>query len=378
MGSWGGLDRASVGHGADVTRRAKRAIEAVAGCGPMLELVTGDSTLADEVLAATAALGLEVRRVGEPGQVQGSGLVLVGTDAASAAVGAQWVERARACVVGRDACEVARWSVPLRAQVMVLPDQAPALTALLAAEVTGRGRGRAHVVAVVGGSGGVGVSTLVVGLAEAAVVAGLRAVVVDLDELGPGIDLVAGAEQGQGWRWPTLARASGEVANLTGSLVSCRGFDVLALERAGVGGEMAMLPNGLAVASVVRSLAGSHDLVLLDCGRGIGAVAVAGLEVAARVVVVASNRVTATAAARQVVVRLGRALAGRGSCVVRGGSGGLTGSEVAEWLGLPLLGLIPGDHALVSLIEQGSGPGGGRRWRIAVQEVLTALGVGHG
>ena len=64
------------------------------------------------------------------------------------------------------------------------------------------GRRRGAAVAVVGGCGGAGASVLAAALAVTAVRHGGRALLVDCDPLGGGLDLVLGAEHVAGLRWP--------------------------------------------------------------------------------------------------------------------------------------------------------------------------------
>ena len=80
-----------------------------------------------------------------------------------------------------------------------------------------------------GRSGGAGASTLAAALAQHARDAGSRAVLVDLDPLGGGLDLMLGAETATGARWDELAGITGRVDDrvLLDALPSADGLPLL-------------------------------------------------------------------------------------------------------------------------------------------------------
>ena len=164
-------------------------------------------------------------------------------------------------LTGFDAGQLAAWSVPLGAEVICLPEGEALLSHALGAQ-TGPG---APVVAVVGGHGGSGASTLAAGVAFAAVRGGRSCALVDLDANGGGLDLLLGAERLAGWRWPRLSSARGEVGDLREFLPVVDGVTLVSAARPS-GGERVEPPDIAAVESVVGSLARHHDLVVLDAG----------------------------------------------------------------------------------------------------------------
>ena len=91
-----------------------------------------------------------------------------------------------------------------------LPGAEALLVDRLAAAATGR-RGAATV-AVVGGRGGAGASTLACALARDGGSSAGAVMLVDADPLGGGLDLLLGAEGVPGLRWPDLAEARGRAA----------------------------------------------------------------------------------------------------------------------------------------------------------------------
>src|SRR6185312_17116098 len=91
-------------------------------------------------------------------------------------------------------------------------------------------RGRVHsMIGVIGGNGGVGASTFAAVLAWAAV----SGVLVDLDPVGGGVDVLLGIERAPGARWSGLRLDGGRLAPevLTAGLPRWAGVPVLAADR---------------------------------------------------------------------------------------------------------------------------------------------------
>lgn len=84
---------------------------------------------------------------------------------------------------------------------------------------------------------------------------------VELDPHAGGVDLLLGIERTDGWRWPELASARGVTTDLGSHLPSIDGVEVVSAGRVGV-----QVPPA-ARRAVVDSLAGDHDLVVVDPGH---------------------------------------------------------------------------------------------------------------
>mgnify|MGYP001618590446 CR=1 FL=1 len=330
-------------------------------------LVTDDGPVRDAVESTAAALGLRVAVVTgvEEALVRWASarVVLVGGDRAAGLASVGPRRRPHVYVVGFDPVELGTWSMPLGAEVIPLPHGVAWLTGVLAADAGSATR----TVAVVGGSGGVGASTLAAGLALAGVRRGLTSALVDLDPLGGGVDLVLGAERVPGWRWPRLLGARGEVGDVRGVLPVVEGVTVVAMGR----GPDAGVLTAESVHAVLGSLGRHHDLVVLDAGRSVVPAARQAVRGAEATVLAAGVGVRAVAAAARVGDELDARVAG---VVVRLAAGGPPGVVVADALGLPLWGEVPTDRRVAADAEAGEPPGRGRsRWGRAVAQVLDRV-----
>src|SRR4051812_31742331 len=168
-------------------------------------LLTADPRLLDELLRLTAAAGVEPRvahdAVAARAGWDSAPLVLVGVDAVDdvARLGLPRRDGVHVVLSGDD--DVTDWSSVSAAgaeSVQSLPGAEAALVDRLA-EAAAPARG--VTVALVGGRGGAGTSTLACALAHRASRAS-PTLLVDTDPVGGGLDLVLGAEGHPGLRWP--------------------------------------------------------------------------------------------------------------------------------------------------------------------------------
>lgn len=179
-------------------------------------------------------------------------------------------------------------------------------------------------VATVGARGGGGASTAAVALATAAAAAGHRVLLVDADPLGGGLDLLLGAEDLPGMRWPDLCDVRGPLppGGLAAALPSADGVLLLSHGRHPVEVDVE------AVRAVLRSALESHDLVVVDLPRGGGPAAQAMSLLVDELVCVCPAEVRAGVAAPAVVAAW--APSSRVHLLLRGPSpGGLRPAEAA-------------------------------------------------
>ena len=242
----------------------------------------------------------------------------------------------------------------LGAAVVVLPEGASWLSRAVT-DLAGRPSGSGRVIALVGGSGGVGVSTLAAGLAFTAARQVQRSLLVDADRLGGGLDLLIGAERVSGWRWSRLAGARGHLGDLAGQLPQLDGVEVLAMDRGG-GRSPDWEPGADELRAVLRrrrTAIRSVWSIFPARSRSLLAEAASRADL---LLVVVREDLRGLASGRQLLDELGPAHGQRG-LVVRQSRARLMGAEtVAEALGLPLLGTLVDERALAVAAERGDPP----------------------
>jgi secretion/DNA translocation related CpaE-like protein len=332
-------------------------------------LVTAEPLLLDELLRLCAAAGVEPQvahdEVAARQAWADAPLVLLGDDVAARLAGVRVARRGRLVMVGLDPNSSAAWdlAVSLGADgVAFLPSAQSWLLDRLADAGDGPGAVDGITLAVVGGRGGAGASTLAAALSVVAAGDGVPTMIVDVDPLGGGIDMLLGREDEAGVRWPDLAFADGRLSGESLRLaLPCAGrLTMLSCGR----GESLPVPVEPARA-VLDAARRSHDLVVVDLPRSLDRVTEHVLSVATMTLLVVPAEVRATAAAGRVAIGVGL-LSGDLRVVVRGPSpGGLTGELVADRLGLPLAGWMEAEPDLAAALEHGRAPGTDRRGPLA-------------
>lgn len=341
-----------------------RATTERAGPEPRGLVMVSDPDLLDAILRLAAAAGCELQRAVDPAQARGSwaDAPLVLLDAPAAARCAQAGLPRRGDVVlavrGEPQAPVWRHAVAVGAEhVIALPEAEPWLVAALTEAAEGPRPGGA-VLAVIGGRGGAGASVFAAAVAVTAVRAGARALLVDCDPLGGGLDLVLGAEDLGGLRWPGIGVEGGRVpatalhAALPSPPIGRRGGElgVLACDRSTHG------PAPAAVRAVVEAGRRAGETVVCDLPRYLTDAAVAALSAADLVALVVPADIRSCAAGARVAALLaehGRPV----RLVVRGPApGGVGPEEVARALGLPLLVAMRPEPGLARALERGDAP----------------------
>jgi secretion/DNA translocation related CpaE-like protein len=325
--------------------------------------------LLDGVLRLAAAAGCEMVRVLDPLQARRgwaeAPVVVLDADAALRCGQAGLPRRDNVLVAVRaePPPQVWRHAVAIgAAHVVSLPDGETWLVRVLAeaAEALTTGRRRGAAVAVIGGCGGAGASVFAAALAVTAVRRGERALLVDCDPLGGGLDLVLGAEQVAGLRWPAIDVGGGHVpaAAWHAALPRPRSPAAQAASwRCSRATAPRMGPPAAAVAAV------------LDAGRRAGRdrrvrrapLLHGGLGHRARRrrshAVGRARRRPASAAAARVAAQLAD-YGGPLRLVVRGPSpGGIAADEIARALDVPLLVAMRPEPGLAGAVEAGRAPG---------------------
>ncbi len=296
--------------------------------GSRVLLATDQAALLDEVLRVAAAGGVEVEVASHVAALRprwgAVPLVLIGTDLVAAVAAAGLVRRPGVVVVGRQAdgssADPSLASPTLAAsqapaalptlfgvpgvwegavavgaeEVLALPADDGVLADRLADLRDGPSRDGA-VVCVVGGRGGAGASTLAAALARTAA-RRRRTLLVDADPLGGGVDVLLGAEDAAGLRWPDLAETQGRLAGevLGNGLPRVGDLTVLSYDRVGA----TAVPPAAMVAALAAAARG-FDLTVVDLPRTADEASLQALSRARLVVLVVPTQVRAAAAAER-------------------------------------------------------------------------------
>ena len=323
-------------------------------------VLTDDEELLDDVVRLAAAGGSELERVPDASGVRRrwhtAGLVLLDEDAALAVAALRLPRRDGVVLLCRDDPPGTVWerAVAVGAEhVVSLPEGEEWLVGSLSDAGRHHERGDGRVVSVIGGRGGAGASVLAVAVARRAQAGGGRVLLVDCDPLGGGIDLVAGAEDLEGLRWPGLALAGGRVAaaSLHEALPTPdERLTVLSCDRHGDG------PEPEAAVAVVEAGRRAGETVVCDLPRHLTSTALAVVDASDLVVLVVPLEVRAVTAA----ARVAEPLVARGAVVaalVRGPAPcGLDPDDVAGSLGLPVIGSVAGEAGLAEALDRGRVP----------------------
>lgn len=341
-------------------------------------IVTRDRSLLDQLLRLAAAAGVEPEVAPDIGSALGrwpvAPLVLVGADVAAELAAISPARRVGAHVVawGPVPDELFRVAVALGAESVT---DLPASEAWLVEALTDLGdphRASGVVIGVVGGSGGAGATTFACALGQLAARRG-RALVVDADPLGPGVDRVLGLEDRDGVRWDGLCHATGRLSARALREALPRREQLAALTwRAGPPGTL----QAFAVREVLSAAQRGHDFVVVDLPRT-GDPLVD--EVAARcdrLLVVVVPTVAGVASAVRVCAR--HPDPSRLRLVVRGA--GVDPQAIARATRIPVLTTMGDQRGLAEAIDLGLGPVRSRRGALgrAAGDALDQLALLHG
>ena len=328
------------------------------GIAPGPLLVTENERLIEQLLRICAAAGAEPQLVcGAPPPRQlweSAPLVVVGDDVADRMAGLS--RRSDVLLVGDDLDDVDVWrrAVVIGArQVVFLPDAESWLLDRIADAAEGVGV-QALTVAVLGGRGGAGASTLACALAVTAAREGMRAVLIDGDPLGGGLDVLLGGEAAAGLRWPDLAGSRGRVnaVELERSLPRLHALSALSWDR----GDALTIPPE-AMRTVLGAARRRGGVVVLDLPRRIDDSAGEALDQTDLGLLVIPAELRAMAASGRVAAAARMRLADL-RAVVRGPApSGMDGAEIARGLRLPLAGELAAEPGLVADLERGRPPG---------------------
>lgn len=233
----------------------------------------------------------------------------------------------------------------------------------------------AHIIGVVGGSGGVGASVLTAAIAVRGAQGGLRTACLDGDRLGGGLDVTFGIEQERGVRWPDLAGARGRIdgPELLLRLPTVDGVAVLSFDRA-----RDVRLSGEIVHEVLHSLNVAADLVVVDLPRPDHEVFGALADSVDTMVLLAGSGIRDLAGASAIANHLVRACSDVWLCLRTSGKGSHFADTVAGALDLPLLAVVREEPSLAADVLHGIPPGTSPKGALAAaaDKVLAQCLVG--
>jgi len=228
----------------------------------------------------------------------------------------------------------------------------------------------AHIIGVVGGSGGVGASVLVAAIAVRAAQTGLRSVCLDGDRLGGGLDVTLGIEQERGVRWPDLAGARGCIdgPELLRRLPSVDGVHVLSFDR---GRDLPLAVE--VVQEVLSALDAVADVVVIDLPRPDHEIFAAMAPSVDAMMLLAGSGIRDLAGASAIADHLIGACPDVWLCLRTSGKGSHFADTVAGALDLPLLAVVREEASLAADVLHGIPPGSCARGALAaVADVVLA------
>ncbi|MGW6913399.1 septum site-determining protein Ssd [Kitasatospora sp. NPDC054939] len=330
-----------------------------APAGPLV--VTGDAALTEHLLRLCAAAGTEPRLIrGAPPPLalwEAAPIVLVGDDRVADCAGLP--RRGGVLLLGLDLDDAAVWvrAVRLGAEhVLFLPDAEAWLLDRIADATEGAGAS-ALTVAVLGGRGGAGASTLACALAVTAARTGRRTMLVDGDPLGGGLDILLGGESARGLRWPDLVGARGRVsgAELVKALPAHRRLTALSCLSWDRSDTLAVPPE--AMRSVLAAARRRGGVVVVDLPRHLDAAAGQALEQSDTALLVVPAELRAVAAADRVAAAVRMRLGDVRAVVRPPRAAGPVPTDIARSLQLPLAGELLPEPGLTADTERGVPPG---------------------
>jgi secretion/DNA translocation related CpaE-like protein len=340
-------------------------------------IATADDQLLESLLELAATAGIVTQVARDPIAVRArwrsAPVVLLGPDLASSRLLAE--SRARVSVMlvcrGSPPADVAARAEAAGVEGMFsLPDAEKQLVRRLAACAAPSDPG-GSVVGVLGGCGGAGASVLAAALAITAVRQGRSALLVDLDPLGGGVDLLLGIEEGGGLRWPDLAGTPSRLAPaaLREALPAAQGVAVLSQAR-----RREPAPSDDAICAVVEAGRDAGGLTVLDVPR-YPPIASLAASLADELIMVVPADFRSVSAAVQLAEHLAGCAYDCRLVVRRPGMSTLSAEAVAEVVALPLLGETRAESGLAASLCGGQPLRFRRRGPLALlcEQVLTQL-----
>ncbi|HVE97679.1 MAG TPA: septum site-determining protein Ssd [Mycobacteriales bacterium] len=338
-------------------------------------VVTGSDACRSDVQRLVAAAAVEADVVADVAAARrlwaDAPIVLVGDDIACSLVEARVPRRRGVVLVGHDLDDALVWqrAVELGADhVIFLPDAEAWLVGRLAD--TAQGTPAGTVVGVVGGRGGAGATTLAVALALTAQRDGHPTFLLDADPVGGGLDVVLGAEDATGARWPDVAAVGHRLSaeGIAAAVPLAHGVRLLSWDR----GEHVDLSPGV-VSCVLEAARRAASALVVDLPRANPDVMAEALGVVDTLLVVTTGEVRAAAATSRIASLAARyvtdvRLVVRGPCQT-----GLSPAMISDAVALPLAASIRSDRDCAGELPAGLVTGGRSHLTRAVTRLARSV-----
>jgi len=283
-------------------------------------------------------------------------LVVVCTDLLGEVAAAALPPRPGTVVFGLMTAEAWRQAFELGAGRIVEPPGEPGWLGEAAAGGEEEQGTTGRVVGVLGCRGGAGASVFACALAMAATRRRMTPFLLDLDPLGCGLSVLLGCDEVDGLTWDQVRSGSGRIParSLESAVPRVGGIAVVGWPDDG----SAAVEPGVA-AAVVDTSRRCASVTIADLGRGHMAHQIEALARCDRVFMVVPADVRSVRAAKRCAARL---TADAFEIVVRGPNpGGLTGADVAQAVGVPVIAAVAAERGLDGRLERGEPPGSRRR-----------------
>ncbi len=255
-------------------------------------------------------------------------------------------------VVGTTGPETWRYAAKLSANhIAVIPDSREWLVEHLSAPATKQGL----CVGIIPGAGGAGASLLACGLAFHARQLFNEVVLVDLDEISAGLDILFGIETQSGMRWQDFHTLTGSISgsDILRSLPSRDGVALLTHD------ESKTSSNQFSTNIIIEQLRSAAGLVVMDFPRFTNQKAMAEILQQCDIVLVATPAtVRGSASTKKAIAAISKHVTNI-ELVIRNLPGtNLDSLRIAQSLDVPLAGVVNSDPRIVEQIEQGFGVAG--------------------
>lgn len=319
-------------------------------------LVTGDESIASEVLRLAAAAGVHPAVTNAPAvalaQWGGGAAVLVGADLAGDCAALAPSRRDGVHVINRGASgtDVYAAGMALGAQGVIDLSLTPNWLLEILANLGETSAAPGIVVGVIGGCGGAGASVFATALAMSRSWS-QPTLLIDADQVGVGLDRILGRETLPGPRWDALAESSGRLSgwSLRESLPSLDDLSLLTF----AAGAVTDLDGGL-IRRVLEAGRRGFTMIVVDLPRRLDPMVHETLARLDHLIVVAPMTFSAVASSTRLCQRLPDASLPRH--LVARGSGLVVPSEAARTMRIPLLAAMNSQRGLDEDIYLGAGP----------------------